>query len=84
MTGKELIKSSFYPILATISTFSILISSFNLMEASKSIQSASREIKPIAKWAESQNDCITRTFRIGGKNTRGLSSKVWSCNGGGY
>ena len=38
---------------------------------------------PMAKWANSQNECIERTFRIDGKNMQGLSSKVWSCNGGG-
>tara|TARA_B100000029_G_C17395617_1_gene895083 strand:+ start:813 stop:1025 length:213 start_codon:yes stop_codon:yes gene_type:complete len=38
---------------------------------------------PLSKWAITQNDCITRTFRTDGSNNAGVPSKVWSCNGGG-
>ncbi len=53
--------------LAGISTFSLISISFTL-----------RSLIPLAEWAELQNECIKRTVAY-----EGLSSKVWSCNGGG-
>ena len=41
------------------------------------------DLEQISEWADTQNEYITKTFRIDGKNTQGIPSKVWSCNGGG-
>ncbi len=69
MTPREMIRAHAYPILATISTVSLVIISFSLV--------------PVAKWTRSQNECIERTYRIDGTNNAGIPPKVWSCNGGG-
>ncbi|WP_320674778.1 hypothetical protein [Prochlorococcus sp. MIT 1341] len=69
MTPREMIRAHAYPVLAVVSTVSLVIISTSLI--------------PIAKWSRSQNECIERTFKVNGINTQGLSSKVWSCNGGG-
>jgi len=63
------LSENIYPLLAIISTGSLLFIGLTLY--------------PIAKWAVSQNNCIERTFRIDGKNNAGIPAKVWSCNGGG-
>ena len=86
--GKELmpraiVRTHTYPFLAAVATVTLVISSFSVIEASKSLQEASRSLEPISVWAKTQNDCVEKTFRIDGRNTRGLQSKVWSCNGGG-
>ena len=69
MNPREMVRAHLYPVLAGVSTVSLVLIAVSLV--------------PIAKWSRSQNDCIERTFRMGGKDTQGLSSKVWSCNGGG-
>ncbi len=68
-TPREMIRSKAYPILAVISTISLVGIFASLI--------------PIANWTRIQNECIERTFRIDGTNTQGLPAKVWSCNGGG-
>ena len=80
---KELLKSHKYLICAGLSTFSLIFSSLSIISLSKSVKEISRGLDPISTWAEKQNECITKTFRIDGKNTQGIPSKVWSCNGGG-
>ena len=80
---KELIEANKYLICAGLSTFSLLFTSFSIISISKSVNEISTTVGPIAIWAASQNECITKTFRIDGKNTQGIPSKVWSCNGGG-
>tara|TARA_Y100001968_G_C18912788_1_gene506049 strand:- start:171 stop:449 length:279 start_codon:yes stop_codon:yes gene_type:complete len=82
-TPLEIIRSHSYPLLAAVSTVTFVIASFSLLEASKSLKKTAQSLEPVSAWAKTQNDCIERTFRINGKDTRGLSSKVWSCNGGG-
>ena len=83
LTPREMVRAHAYPILAAVSTVSLVITSFSVIEASKSLKEASKLIEPISIWANTQNDCVEKTFRIDGRDTRGLQSKVWSCNGGG-
>ncbi len=80
---KELFNKNKYLICAGLSTFSLVLSSLSIISLSKSFKEISENMEPISLWADSQNECITKTFRIDGKNTRGMPSKVWSCNGGG-
>ena len=80
---KELLNSNKYLICAGLSTFSLVFSSISVISISKSITKVSKTLEPISKWAETQNECITKTFRIDGVNSQGIPSKVWSCNGGG-
>ena len=69
MASKEGLSEKLYMFLAGLSTISLFIIAISLI--------------PFAKWARSQNDCITKTFRTDGTNNAGIPSKVWSCNGGG-
>ena len=80
---KDLFSNQKYLICAGLSTFSLIISSISIVSISKSVNRVSTALEPISIWAETQNECITKTFRINGKNTQGVPSKVWSCNGGG-
>ena len=80
---KELFINQKYLICAGLSTFSLVLSSISTISISNSVKELSTDLEPISKWANTQNDCITKTFRIDGKNTQGIPSKVWSCNGGG-
>jgi len=80
---KDLLDSHKYLICAGLSTFSLIFTSISVISISKSVNKVSNELGPISRWAESQNECITKTFRIDGINTQGIPSKVWSCNGGG-
>tara|TARA_Y100001968_G_scaffold320833_1_gene354371 strand:+ start:247 stop:498 length:252 start_codon:yes stop_codon:yes gene_type:complete len=80
---KKLFVSHKYLLFAGLSTFSLVFSSVSIISISKSIKEISTDLEPLSLWAETQNACITKTFRIDGKNTRGIPSKVWSCNGGG-
>ena len=80
---KELFENNKYLIFAGLSTLSLVFTSISNISISKSVKKISNELEPISAWAESQNECITKTFRINGKNTQGIPSKVWSCNGGG-
>ena len=80
---KELFDSNKYLIFAGLSTFSLIFTSISIISISKSLKEVSTSLEPISKWAQSQNECITKTWRIDGINTRGIPSKVWSCNGGG-
>ena len=80
---KELFENNKYTIFAGLSTVSLVFTSISIISLSKSVNEISIDLEPLSAWAESQNDCITKTFRIDGKNTQGIPSKVWSCNGGG-
>tara|TARA_B100000965_G_scaffold307477_1_gene266432 strand:- start:6068 stop:6319 length:252 start_codon:yes stop_codon:yes gene_type:complete len=80
---KELLEKHKYFICAGLSTFSLIFTSFSVISISKSVKEVSNNLEPISIWAHSQNECITKTWRINGKNTQGIPSKVWSCNGGG-
>ncbi len=80
---KELIDNHKYLICAGFSTLSLVVTSISIISLSKSVKEISTEMEPISAWADSQNECITKTFRIDGKNTKGIPSKIWSCNGGG-
>tara|TARA_B100000214_G_scaffold308478_1_gene239853 strand:- start:344 stop:595 length:252 start_codon:yes stop_codon:yes gene_type:complete len=80
---KELFESKKYIICAGISTLSLVFTSISIISVSKSVKQISTQLEPLSAWADSQNECITKTFRIDGKNTQGIPSKVWSCNGGG-
>ena len=80
---KELVENNKYLIFAGISTLSLVFTSISIISLSKSVKEISTDLEPLSTWAESQNECITKTFRIDGKNTQGIPSKVWSCNGGG-
>ena len=80
---KELFIKNKYVIFAGLSTLSLVFSSISILSLSKSANQISADLEPIKAWANSQNECITKTFRIDGKNTQGMPSKVWSCNGGG-
>ena len=80
---KELFDKNKYIFCAGISTLSLLFTSISIISVSRSVNEISKELEPISAWADSQNECITKTFRIDGNNTQGIPSKVWSCNGGG-
>ena len=80
---KKLLDNNKYLICAGLSTLSLLATSISIISLSKSVKEISNDLEPIATWADSQNECIIKTFRIDGKNTQGIPSKVWSCNGGG-
>jgi len=80
---KDLLASHKYLICAGLSTFSLIFTSISVISISKSVKDVSTSLEPISTWADTQNECITKTFRINGKNTQGIPSKVWSCNGGG-
>ena len=80
---KELFDNNKYLICLGLSTLSLVFTSISLISVSKSVKEITTDLEPISKWADSQNECIIKTFRIDGKNTQGIPSKVWSCNGGG-
>ena len=80
---KELFDNHKYLICAGLSTFSLIFTSVSIISISKSVKELSTALEPISTWADTQNECITKTWRINGKNTQGIPSKVWSCNGGG-
>jgi len=80
---KALFDSHKYLICAGLSTFSLIFTSVSIISISKSVKEVSTALEPVARWADTQNECITKTWRIDGKNTQGIPSKVWSCNGGG-
>ena len=80
---KDFFENHKYLICAGLSTFSLIFTSVSVISISKSVKEVSNSLEPISKWAETQNECITRTWRIDGQNTKGIPSKVWSCNGGG-
>ena len=80
---KELFDNNKYLICLGLSTLSLVFTSISLISVSKSVRQITTDLEPISKWADSQNECIIKTFRIDGINTKGIPSKVWSCNGGG-
>ena len=80
---KVLLDSHKYLICAGLSTFSLILTTISVISISNSAREVTTALEPISVWAENQNECITKTFRIDGKNTQGIPSKVWSCNGGG-
>ena len=81
---KEFLDNNKYVIFAGLSTLSLVFTSIAIISVSRSVKEISNNLEPISAWADSQNECITKTFRIDGKNTQGMPSKVWSCNGGGH
>ena len=83
MTPREIFRTHAYPVLAAVSTLTLVIAALSVVEASKSLKEAAKALEPISTWANNQNDCVERTFRIKGQDTRGIVSKVRSCNGGG-
>ena len=80
---KELFENNKYLLFAGLSTLSLVFTSISIISLSKSVKEISNNLEPLSTWVDSQNECITKTFRIDGKNTQGIPSKVWSCNGGG-
>ena len=80
---KDLLENNKYMICAALSTLSLGFTSISIISLSKSVKEITIDLEPLSIWAASQNECITKTFRIDGKNTQGIPSKVWSCNGGG-
>ena len=80
---KALSEQNKYLICAGLSTFSLIFTSISVTSISRSVKKVSTALEPISVWADTQNECITKTYRINGKNTQGIPSKVWSCNGGG-
>ena len=80
---KEFFENHKYFVCAGLSTLSLVFTSISFLSVSKSVKDLSTGLEPISEWADAQNDCITKTFRIDGENTQGIPSKVWSCNGGG-
>ena len=80
---KELLDDQKYLICAGLSTFSLIFTSISVTSISRSLKELSNSLEPILVWADTQNECVTKTYRINGKNTQGIPSKVWSCNGGG-
>ncbi len=80
---KETFDNNKYLICAGLSTISLVFTSTAIISLSNTVKEISTDLEPISAWANSQNECITKTFRIDGKNTQGMPSKVWSCNGGG-
>ena len=80
---KEFFDNNKYLICAGLSTLSLVFTSISTISVSKAVKEISSGLEPISVWSASQNECITKTFRIDGKNTQGIPSKVWSCNGGG-
>ena len=80
---KDLLDNNKYLILLGLSTVSLVVTSISVISLSKSVNEISNDLEPLSAWANSQNECITKTFRIDGRNTQGMPSKVWSCNGGG-
>ncbi len=75
---KELLNTHKFIILTGFSTISLISSTISLFSISKSFNEVSNVLDPIAEWAEIQNQCIEKTTAY-----EGVSSKVWSCNGGG-
>ena len=84
MTLREMIRAHSYPFLAVVSSVTLVITSISITEATRSLKEATKSLEPISTWAKTQNECVEKTFRIDGRDTRGLHHKVWSCNGGGY
>ncbi len=80
---KDFLDKYKYLICAGLSTLSLVVTTISNISVSKSVKEMSTNLEPISAWADSQNECITKTFRIDGKNTQGMPTKVWSCNGGG-
>ena len=80
---KQLFVNNKYVICAGLSTLSLVLASISVFSLSKSAKQIAKDLKPISAWANAQNECITKTFRIDGINRQGMPSKVWSCNGGG-
>ena len=80
---KDLFDNNKYLICAGISTLSLVFNSISMISVSRSVKKISNDIEPISELAKSQNECITKTYRIDGVNTKGIPHKVWSCNGGG-
>ncbi len=83
MNPKEFIETNKFIIMASFSTISIMLSSLSILSVSRSAKEVSKSLLSISTWADNQNECIEKTWRIDGENTQGIPWKVWSCNGGG-
>ena len=66
---KKSLETHKYLICASLSTLSLIFTSLSNISTSKSVKEISNSLVPISIWADSQNECITKTFRIDGKNT---------------
>ena len=65
MTPREIFRTHAYPVLAAVSTLTLVIAALSvveasqsLKEASKSLEEVSKSLEPISTWANNQNDCI--------------------------
>ena len=65
---RTIVSNLIYPVLATVSTISLVI--------------GIAKISPIAQWARSQNSCIESSLSIDGVSKNLLATKVKNCNGG--
>ncbi|WP_413677892.1 hypothetical protein [Prochlorococcus sp. MIT 0916] len=75
---KEFFDNNKFLIFAGLSTLSLVFTSISIISISQSVKKISTDMEPISSWAAMQNQCIERTTAY-----EGVSSKVWSCNGGG-
>ena len=76
MSPREILRTHSYPVLAAVSTLTLVIATLSvvessqyLKEASQYLEEVSKSLKPISTWANNQNDCVERTFRIKGQDT---------------
>ena len=65
---KDIINNVLYPLLAGISTATLLV--------------AAIKVDPVIDWAKTQNECIKATNIEDGLNDEQLANKVMRCNGG--
>ena len=75
---KDLFENNKYLICAGLSTLSLVFTSISVISVSKSAKDISTDLEAVSAWAALQNQCVERTTAY-----EGVSSKVWSCNGGG-
>ncbi len=65
---RRIINTFLYPILAGISTTSLLIGTI--------------KIGPVIQWAKTQNECVERTKILNNEGISSIAQKVMRCNGG--
>ena len=67
---KEFIDNHKFVLCAGLSTFSLIFTSISVISISKSFNEVSAALEPISIWADTQNECITKTFRVNAKKTK--------------
>ncbi len=67
-SNKEMMRNPIYPVLAVISTVTLIVGVSRLA--------------PIAQWAKTQNECIEQTIGPDESSQDNLANKVKNCNGG--